>query len=160
MAAATPGVIAPSARREPRDLDGLEDAAVAGAAAQVAGDRLAHREVGRRRVAVEQVVHRHDEAGRAEPALHRAGLDERALHVGHRAAFVGLQPFDGHDLGADGRRREHEARAHEHAVDEHRARAALALLAAGLRARQPEPLAQHVEQALTEPRRRPDARRR
>ena len=51
---------------------------------------------------------------------------------------------------ADGRH--HEARAHERAVDEHAARAALALLAGALRAEQPEPLAQHVEQALAEPR--------
>ena len=57
-------------------------------------------------------------------------VDERALHVAERAALVGLQAFDGDDLGADRRRREHEARAHQRAVDEHRARAALALLAA------------------------------
>ena len=105
-----------------------------------------------RRIALEQRVHRHDEPRRAEAALHRAGLDERALHVGQRAAFVGLQPLDGHDLGADRRRREHEARAHEHAVDEHRTRTALALLATGLGAGEAEPLAQHVEQALAEPR--------
>jgi aerobic carbon-monoxide dehydrogenase small subunit len=63
-----------------------------------------------------------------------------------------LQPLDGDDLGADGRRRLHEARAHERAVDEHRARAALALLTTGLGAGKAQSLPQHVEQALTEPR--------
>ena len=42
-------------------------------------------------------------------------------------------------------------RAHELAVDEHAARPALALLARALGAEQPEPLAQHVQQALADP---------
>src|SRR5437868_1134466 len=46
---------------------------------------------------------------------------------------------------------EHEAGADELAVEQHPARAALALLARVLRARQPEPLAQRVEQALARP---------
>ena len=49
------------------------------------------------------------------------------------------------------RGRQHQARAHQHAVDEHRARAALALLARVLRPGQAETLAQHVEQALADP---------
>ena len=53
---------------------------------------------------------------------------------------------------ADGGGRHHEARTHQRAVDEDAARAALALLARALRAEQPEPVAQHVEQALAEPR--------
>ena len=50
------------------------------------------------------------------------------------------------------RRRQHEARAHQLAVDEDAARPALALLARPLAAEQAEPLAQHVQQALAQPR--------
>ena len=39
-----------------------------------------------------------DQAGRAEPALHRALVDERLLHVGERAALGG-EALDGDDLG-------------------------------------------------------------
>ena len=42
------------------------------------------------------------------------------------------EPLDGDDRLADGGRREHEARAHQSPVDEHGARAALALLARAL----------------------------
>ena len=61
------------------------------------------------------------------------------------------EPFDRDDLVAVRLRREHEARAHELAVEEHRARTALALLARVLRAGKPEPLAQREEEALPLP---------
>ena len=87
--------------------------------------------------------------GRAEAALHRAGLDERLLH---RCSSLAVgEPLDRDDLVAVGLRREHEARADERPVEQHRARAALALLARVLRARQPEPLAQREEQRLALP---------
>ena len=105
--------------------------------------------IGRLRVAVEQGVGGHDQPGRAEPALHGAGVDERPLHVGRRARLG--EALDGDDRLVDGAGREHEARADQLAVDEHAARAALALLARALGAEQAEPLAQHVEQALAEP---------
>ena len=89
---------------------------------------------------------RDDEAGRAEAALHRAGRDERALHRVQLA--VRREPLDRHDLAAVGLRAVHEARADELAVEQHRAGAALALLAGVLRAGQAESLAQHEEQAL------------
>src|SRR4051794_32592197 len=140
-----------SPARRDRDAHGFEDAAVAGAAAQVAGEGLADREIVGLRVAVEQVVHGHHQTGRAEPALHRALVHERLLHVRERAALVGLDPFDRDDLAADRRGSELEARADEHAVDQDRARTALALLATRLRAGQLEALAQHVQEALTQP---------
>ena len=87
--------------------------------------------------------------GRAEAALHGAGVDERLLHVGQHA--VGAERLDGHDVAVDGAGGQHQARAHERAVDGDRARAALALLARVLGAGQAEPLAQHVEQALAQP---------
>jgi hypothetical protein len=97
----------------------------------------------------EQVVHGDDQARRAEAALHRALVHEGLLHRGEAA--VRAEALDGGDLPAGGRRRQHQARAHEHAVDEHGARAALALLAGCLGAGQAEPLAQDVEQALAQP---------
>ena len=99
--------------------------------------------------AVEQVGGRDDEARRAEAALHGAGLDERLLH--RVQPSPSRQPLDRDDLVPVGLRGEHEARAHELAVEQHRARPALALLARVLRAGQPEPLAQRVEQALALP---------
>ena len=100
--------------------------------------------------AVEQRVRGHDQPGRAEPALHRAGIDERLLHVAGRAERG--DALDGDDRLADAPRGQHEAGAHQLAVDQHAARAALALLARALAAHQAEPLAQHVQQALAEPR--------
>ena len=97
-------------------------------------------------VAREQRGGRDDEPGRAEAALHGARGDERALH--RVQAAVGGEALDGHDLAAVGLRAVHEAGAHELAVEQHRAGAALALLARALGARQVEPLAQHEEQAL------------
>src|SRR5690606_17533097 len=49
------------------------------------------------------------------------------------------------------RRGEHQAGAHEIAVDQDRARAALTLLARALGGLETEPLAQHVQQALADP---------
>src|SRR5581483_6084134 len=105
--------------------------------------------VGRARHAREQVAGRHHEPGRAEAALDGARLDERLLHRVELA--VAREPLDRHDVVPVGLRREHEARADEPAVEEHRAGAALALLAGVLRAGEAEVLAQREEQALALP---------
>ena len=99
--------------------------------------------------ALEQVGGRDDEARRAEAALDGARLDERLLDAVERVPAG--EALDRDDLVAVGLRRQHEARADERAVEEHRARAALALLARVLRAGQAEPLAERVEQALARP---------
>ena len=129
--------------------DRVEDLHVAGAAAEVARQRLADLVVARLRAVLEQVGRRDDEARRAEAALHRARLDERLLHAVQPVA-VG-EPLDRDHVVPVRLRRQHEARAHEHAVEQHRARAALALLARVLRARHVELLAQRVEQRLALP---------
>ncbi len=59
---------------------GVEDLRVAGAAAEVAGERLADLVVRRVRAAPQQIGRRDDEPGRAEAALHRACVDECLLH--------------------------------------------------------------------------------
>ncbi len=125
---------------------GGEDAAVARAAAEVARERLADVVVGRIGLARQQRRGGDDQAGSAEAALHGAGGDERALHG--MQPPVGCKALDRHDLPPVGLRAVHEARAHELAVEQHRAGAALALLAGALGARQVEPLAQHEQQAL------------
>ena len=91
-----------------------------------------------------------DQPGRAEAALHGAGLDERLLDRVQLAAR-GARPSTVTTSRPSAWRGEHQARAHELAVEVDRARAALALLAGVLRARQAEPLAQHVQQALALP---------
>ena len=68
---------------------GGEDPAVAGAAAEVAGQRLPDLERSGLRHPVEQVVDRDHEPGRAEPALHAPGLDHGLLHVGEHVAGQG-----------------------------------------------------------------------
>src|SRR5262249_47202877 len=90
-----------------------------------------------------------DQAGSAEPALHRTRLDERLLH---RVELLAVgQPLDRDDRAALGLAARDQARADEDTVEVDRARPALALLAGVLGAGQPEPLAQHVEQALAGP---------
>src|SRR5439155_11088782 len=115
----------------------------------IARERLADLVVGRVRVLAQQVRRRNHEPRRAEAALHGARLDERLLH-GMQAVPVG-EPFDGDDLVPLGLRSEDEARAHEGAVEQDRARAALSLLAGVLRAVEAEALAQRVQEALALP---------
>ena len=70
-------------------------------------------------------------AGRAVAALHAVGLAERVLDHAELARR-GRQPLDGGDGVAVGLHREHQAGAHRLAVDQHRAGAADAVLAAGM----------------------------
>ena len=129
-----------------RTVHGFEDLPVPGAAADVAGQRLADLGVGRLGVVAQERGGRDDEARRAEAALHRAGVDERALHRMHLLAVGEI--LDRAHVAALGGAREDETRAHELAVHQHRARSAFALLAGVLASPETEPLAQHGEQAL------------
>src|ERR1051326_1467463 len=85
-----------------------------------------------------------DHAGRAEAALQRVMLAERRLQ--RRQAFVERQTFDGNDLGAFGLYRQHQTGADRGAVDQHRAGAANAVLAADMGAGQPQRVAQAIGQ--------------
>ena len=71
--------------------------------------------------------------GRAETTLHRSRFDERLLHGVQ--SILRSQALHRHDVVVVHLSRQHEARAHEHTVEQHRARSALALLARVLRAR-------------------------
>src|SRR4051794_2580942 len=120
-----------------------DDALVAGAAAQVARQRLADLLLARRRVAPQQVLRGDDLPGDAEAALDRTRVQERLLQIGQP---VRREAFDRRDLVPLRLRAEHEARIDGTAVEQHGARAALALGAAALRAGQPHLVAQSVEQ--------------
>src|SRR5215216_5934598 len=130
-------------------VEGGEDPAVPGAAAQVAGDGLAQGQLVGVGPAVQQVVDGHDHAGDAEAALHGPLLDEGPLDVGQLA--LGAEALDGADVAADGVGAHHAAGGDQDPVQQHRAGAALALLAGVLGAGQAEALAQHVQQALPDP---------
>src|ERR671924_870487 len=130
-------------------VEGGEDPAVPGAAAQVARDGLAQGELVSVRPAVQQVVDGDDHSGDAEAALDSALLHEGPLDVGQLA--LGAQPFDRADLAADRVGGQDAAGGDQDPVQHERAGAALALLAGVLGARQAEPLAQHVQQALADP---------
>ena len=56
------------------------------------------------------------------------------------------EPFDGYDLGALGLHGEHEAGAHRRAIDDNRAGAAHAVLAADMGASEPQMMAQAIGQ--------------
>src|SRR5918999_3515230 len=130
-------------------VEGGEDPPVPGAAAEVAGDGLAQGELVGVGPAVEQVVDGHDQPRDAEAALHRPLLDEGPLDVGELAG--GAEALDGADVAAGGVGGQHAAGGHQDPVQQHRAGAALALLAGVLGAGEAEPLAQHVQQALADP---------
>ena len=132
------------ARRSGKLLRRLDDLHVAGAAAEVARQGDADGLASGMRLARKQRGERDDESGCAEAALDGARLDEGALHVGE--VVVAGDPFDGRhrplaDVGG-----ERQAGAGELAVQQHRAGAADAMIAAALGAGQAELGAQHLEQ--------------
>ena len=111
----------------------LQDVVIAGAAAVVAGQRLAQglvRELAVR-VAIQEVARAHHHARRAIAALHGVALDEGLLHGGQFVA-VG-EAFGGEHLRAFGLHRQHQTGLHRRAVHLHRTRAAGAFLAAKTR---------------------------
>src|SRR5215212_3273803 len=88
-------------------VEGGEDPAIAGAAAEVPGDGLAQRQLVSVWPAVQQVVHGDDHPRDAEAALDGALLDEGPLDVGQLA--LGAQPLDRADVAADGVAGQHAA---------------------------------------------------
>src|SRR5688572_13639496 len=126
--------------------DCLHDVVVAGAAAEVAGEHLAHLRLARARVFLEVRLEGHDDAGGAEAALQPVHLVQRLLQG--RELSVLRHRLDGGDLVALHLHRVDEAGARGLAVDEHRAGAAHAVLAADMRSGEPAVLAQHVGEEL------------
>ena len=85
-------------------------------------------------------------AGRAETALQRIAPLECLLQIGNDAGI--RDAFDGFDFGAVALHGKDEAAAHHLAVDQHRAGAADAVLAADMAAGQSQILAQEIDQRL------------
>ena len=85
-------------------------------------------------------------AWRAIAALRRAEIGERVLQ--RMQAAVGRQALHGRDVTAVAVDAEHQTRQHRLSVEQHRARAALAELAAVFRAGQIQVLTQHLEERL------------
>src|SRR5262245_58986198 len=129
-----------------RRLHGLDDAVIAGAAAQHGRDPLTDLGLGRLRVRLEEVERGHQHARRAEPALEPVVLVEGLLQ--RVEPTIAHEPLDRGDPRAVGLDREHDARARGLTVEQNGARAADAMLAADVRARQSEVLAQEVHQQL------------
>src|SRR5215471_2636987 len=124
-----------------RFVDARERPAAADVAVESLLDLLGRR-VG---VFLEQADARHDEARRAEAAHQRVLVAERLLH-GMQLAAGGREPVHGADLLALDLDRQRRARVDRPAVDDHRAGAAGAAIAAALVAREIGAHAQRVEQ--------------
>src|SRR5260221_6933417 len=123
----------------------MDDLHVAGAAAVVTAERILHFvALDRSALPLDQCGRREHHARRAEAALRCVQLMERGLHG--REALGLAEAFERRDRRAVDRRNRRETRTPRLAVDENGARAAAALLAAGLRARDLELLAQDVQQ--------------
>ena len=123
-------------------VDRIGDRAIAGAAADVALQRAGR--CGALRLV--EAGRGHDHARRAIAALERAGLRERRLHR-VQGAIRGGQPRDRGDRAPGRAERRHQAGMERLAVDQHRAGAAIARVAAAFDAERAE-LAQRCAQAL------------
>src|SRR5882724_3175463 len=127
-------------------FDRLVDLLIPRAAAQVSRDRLLDPLAARIRIFLEQGLRRHEDPGRAIAALRAAQIGERGLQRVELRA--GGEPLHGLDRTAFAIEREREAGKHRHAVDHHRAGAALAELATVLGSGEIHVLAQDFEKGL------------
>jgi hypothetical protein len=127
-------------------LDRFEDLQIAGAATEIAGQRLLDARPRRVRLAIQQRLGGHENSRRAVAALRGAKVGEALLQ---RVQLPVLdEPLHGDDPPVLALRGQRQARQHRLVVDEDGAGAALAELAAVLGAGEPQVLAQHLEQRL------------
>ena len=124
--------------------DGLDDVVVAGAAAQVAFEPVAHLFFGRARVVREQSRGGHDHAWRAVAALEAVIVPEGLLQ--RMQLVLGGEPLDRSQRRAVGLHCEHRARLHGQAVHVDRASSAVGRVAANVRPGQPEVIAYRMDQ--------------
>src|SRR5262245_40363257 len=120
----------------------LDDRDIAGAAAEIAGQHVAHAVRIRIRLFAQERVRGRDHAGCAEAALQRAMFAERGLE--RRQRFVVAQPFDRDDLGSLGLNGKHQTGSHRIAIDDNRASTADTVLATEMRSGEPQLLAQAI----------------
>src|SRR5215469_6182932 len=128
----------------------IDDALVASAPADVAGQRVADLLLVGVRMVPEERGGLHDHARRAEPALEAMRIPHRLLQRAQPPTRLPFplhgEPLDRRYLAADGLDRQHQARAHRPAVDDDRARAAASVLAAQMGAGETEVIPQEVRQ--------------
>ena len=133
-------------------FDGVDDRLVAGAAAVVAGNVLA--DLLARRLSASAAPDPAPPAACPACRSRTAARSSRGRPSAARASSPeSRQALDGVHPAAVRLHREHQAAAHDLAVDAHRAGAADAVLAAGVRAGQAEFLAQEIDQVLRAARR-------
>ena len=127
-------------------LDGVEDAHVAGAAAEVSGEaflNLVERWLG---ILIKQVVGGEDHAGSADTALGSAFFEEALLD--RMEVLLVREPFDCGDVRALGLQDGDEAGVDQLSIHEDGAGAAFAFAAAFLGTGEVEVLAEDVKEAL------------
>ena len=129
----------------PRLLHRRDDVRIGGAAAEIAAHVFADVVVAAGVALVDAGDRRHDLAGRAVAALEGVLVDEGLLHR-MQLAVRSARPSMVVTGAALHRDRKRQAGEHAPAVDQHRAGAALAVVAALLRAGEAEVLAQRIEQ--------------
>ena len=134
--------------------DGVDDLAVAGAATEHATERVEHLFLRGPGTPAQELGRGHQHAWGADPALRRAVAVEGPLQA--REGAVPGQALDGEDVAARDLAQRHQTGANLLAVEQHRAGAAIAGVAADLGADQPELLAEHVGEARERPRAHPD----
>ena len=139
----------PAILHVPRQLDRVKNLLIAGAAADIAAKPLLDFLTINEWVRAQRGGRRHHHPGNAITALAGPRLMESLLQD---AEFAGLcQCLDGLDRRVLGLGHGQQTGLHQHAVEEHRARAAFAGAAALLVACQIEIVADEVEQALMRP---------
>src|SRR5687768_624924 len=122
----------------------VDDRLVSGATTIVAGDVRANFFSRRLFIAANQVLGSYQHPWRAEAALQRIAAVKGGLEL---FKLLGVRKsLDGVDPAAVCLHGEHQAAAHDLAVHAHRAGAADAVLAAEVRAGQPELLAQEIDE--------------
>ena len=129
-----------------REREGrVHDRPVAGAAAEVSGECLAHLGLRRRWVLPQERRQREQDARGARAALRAAGVEHRLLERGQLAVGAG-EALDRRHLPPLGMGRGREARNGGTPVEQHRARPAPPFVAADLRSGQAEPVSQDVDE--------------
>src|SRR4051794_32392984 len=134
-----------STRAELGLVHGRDDVGISAATADISAHELADRSVAFGMPFIHTADGRHDLSRRAIAALKGVMLDEGLLH-GMQLAVWTRNPFDRCDRMILDARRKSEARQHAPPVDQHRAGAALSLVATLLGAGQPQVLTQRIEQ--------------
>src|SRR3954462_1748164 len=135
-----------AAQRAGGSLDGVDDLEVAGAAADLAGERLGDLVARGARIAIEQPLRRDQHSGRAVAALRRAVIGETLLQRMEIGTLA--QALDGSGAPSGALHRGDQAREDQLAVEDHGAGPALAELASVLRACEAQVLPKHLEERL------------